>query len=526
MTRPNVQSWDPAATNNTDVGGIGLAENIMRPPAVNNALRELMAEVAKFYDDLGGVNTVAGTGDAITVTTASGLTALATGLVLSFRAGANNTTNVTVNVDGLGAKAIRKVTAGEVALIAGDLVAGGKYLLVYDAAANGAAGAWILLNAASSVFSDAAFRVQDNGDATKQLALEVSGLTTGTTRTLTVPDKNGTLILAADAVPGLGMVNGTLVASVNASNLTIAIKTLAGNDPSAGDPVIVAFRDPNPANGNYQVMTLTAATQIVVGASATLGATSGVPFRIWIVGFNDAGTFRMGVVNALSGTSIMPLRDDVIASAGSGSPSAAQVILCASTVTSKAMRILGYAEYSAGLATAGQWNIVPTKLQLFGPGVSKPGDVVQEVGNTTAAFATGTTGIPFDDTVPQNTEGTQFMSQAIVPVAAPNILEVSHIGVYGNGSANSEVAVALFQDSAANALLAQPASKSTGAGTNAVANIKHRLLAGGLSSTTLKIRAGDDGAGTQNTVTFCGRNGARIYGGAMIASLFIKEIMA
>ena len=44
MTKPNVQSWDPAATNNTDVGGISLAENIMRPPAVNNAPRELMAE--------------------------------------------------------------------------------------------------------------------------------------------------------------------------------------------------------------------------------------------------------------------------------------------------------------------------------------------------------------------------------------------------------------------------------------------------------------------------------------------------
>jgi hypothetical protein len=142
MTRPNVQSWDPAAINNTDVGGISLAENIMRPPAVNNALRELMAEVARLYDDLGGINTVAGTGDAITLTTASTAAALATGLVLSFRAAANNTTNVTINVDGLGAKAIRKVTNAETALVAGDLVAGGKYLLVYDAAANGAAGAW------------------------------------------------------------------------------------------------------------------------------------------------------------------------------------------------------------------------------------------------------------------------------------------------------------------------------------------------------------------------------------------------
>ena len=44
-----------------------------------------------------------------------------------------------------------------------------------------------------STFSDANFRVQDDGDATKQLAFECSGITTSTTRTLTVPDENGTI---------------------------------------------------------------------------------------------------------------------------------------------------------------------------------------------------------------------------------------------------------------------------------------------------------------------------------------------
>ena len=37
------------------------------------------------------------------------------------------------------------------------------------------------------------FRVRDNSDNTKQLAFEVSGVSTGTTRTLTVPDVNGTI---------------------------------------------------------------------------------------------------------------------------------------------------------------------------------------------------------------------------------------------------------------------------------------------------------------------------------------------
>jgi hypothetical protein len=44
-----------------------------------------------------------------------------------------------------------------------------------------------------ATFSDADFRVQDNGDATKQLAFECSGITTGTTRTMTVPNNSGTI---------------------------------------------------------------------------------------------------------------------------------------------------------------------------------------------------------------------------------------------------------------------------------------------------------------------------------------------
>ena len=53
----------------------------------------------------------------------------------------------------------------------------------------------VLLDTSSlpATFSDSAFRVQDNGDATKQLAFECSGISTATTRTMTVPNENGTI---------------------------------------------------------------------------------------------------------------------------------------------------------------------------------------------------------------------------------------------------------------------------------------------------------------------------------------------
>ena len=43
------------------------------------------------------------------------------------------------------------------------------------------------------VTDDNGFRVRDNSDNTKQLAFECSGITGSTTRTLTVPDSDGTI---------------------------------------------------------------------------------------------------------------------------------------------------------------------------------------------------------------------------------------------------------------------------------------------------------------------------------------------
>jgi len=47
------------------------------------------------------------------------------------------------------------------------------------------------------VMSDAAFLLFDDADATKNLKFQLSGITTGTTRTLTVPDASGTIALTS-----------------------------------------------------------------------------------------------------------------------------------------------------------------------------------------------------------------------------------------------------------------------------------------------------------------------------------------
>lgn len=52
-----------------------------------------------------------------------------------------------------------------------------------------------------SDFSDSLFRVSDNSDTTKKLAFECSGITTATTRTLTIPDQDGTILLDTSTLP-------------------------------------------------------------------------------------------------------------------------------------------------------------------------------------------------------------------------------------------------------------------------------------------------------------------------------------
>lgn len=127
------------------------------PSTVNDGLRRAKEILAAFVDDLGGVNTVGGSADALTVALAqvaggNSISAYATGQLFRFASLSTNTTSVTINVNSIGAKHIRKISGGtDVALIAGDIAAGRVNEVIYSAAANAAAGAFILNNPALAI---------------------------------------------------------------------------------------------------------------------------------------------------------------------------------------------------------------------------------------------------------------------------------------------------------------------------------------------------------------------------------------
>jgi hypothetical protein len=140
-----IDEYSTTPASNTQIATIDIAENCL-PGGINNALRQLMADVRAFANDVGGKAVSAGT-DTVTLATATGYTAYADGTILAFIVGGTNTGAATLNVDGVGAKAIRK--GADVAVAAGDLVAGMAAIVIYDASANTAAGAWMLVNPAT-----------------------------------------------------------------------------------------------------------------------------------------------------------------------------------------------------------------------------------------------------------------------------------------------------------------------------------------------------------------------------------------
>lgn len=143
MAKNTIADLDSTSANNADVLGQSTAGGA---PAntIDTIIQNTLALLARFYGDIGGTGTVGGSANAITLTTGSTYQALESGLLVGLKAGAENTAATTLNVDGLGAKAVR--LPGDVALVGGEMVANGRYSFVYDAAYNSAAGAWVLLN--------------------------------------------------------------------------------------------------------------------------------------------------------------------------------------------------------------------------------------------------------------------------------------------------------------------------------------------------------------------------------------------
>jgi hypothetical protein len=150
------------------------------------------------------------------------------------------------------------------------------------------------------------------------------------------------------------------------------------------------------------------------------------------------------------------------------------------------------------------------------------GSVLQVKNFQTGAVATGTTLIPFDGTIPQITEGNQYMSLAITPISATSKLLICVVATVSSSVALQWMTSALFQDSTANALAVNSVF-TVNATAFAPCVFNHFMTSGTTSSTTFTVRSGSADAGT---TTFNGQSADNRLGGVLASSITITEIAA
>lgn len=148
---------------------------------------------------------------------------------------------------------------------------------------------------------------------------------------------------------------------------------------------------------------------------------------------------------------------------------------------------------------------------------------------TSAALnLTGT--IPWDDTAPQITEGTELLTVTITPKKAANLLVVAGTINWAEPTNHSDyLTVALFRDAGANAIASAVDASSNGNGRCTatpgypqVCTLPFRFttVAGSTAATTLRLRVGLNGG---NVYINQGADGRKL-GGALYSTLSVTEI--
>jgi hypothetical protein len=159
-------------------------------------------------------------------------------------------------------------------------------------------------------------------------------------------------------------------------------------------------------------------------------------------------------------------------------------------------------------------------VRINGSTVTAGGKLVAQTSNTTNSVVTGTTAIPQDNTIPQITEGDQYLTVSHTPASAANILEIEGVlNLSSNAALNYLLVNALFQDAVTNALAVGVMQQVVVQGTMTV-RVRHIMTAGTTSAITFRLRGGTSGGAT---TTLNGSGGAGLYGGAFISSITVRE---
>jgi hypothetical protein len=163
-----------------------------------------------------------------------------------------------------------------------------------------------------------------------------------------------------------------------------------------------------------------------------------------------------------------------------------------------------------------------TNVQAALDTIDNAGYIRQIINATNASYLLCDGEIPFDDTIPQKTEGTEIVTATITPKSTTSTLRIDFSGSGTYDIDTSKGTVALFQDATSNALYAKCVSNDQS--YSATLDFVYFMTSGTTSATTFKVRAGTDTSGGGNGIQVNGGGGGtRVYGGVSAARLTITE---
>jgi hypothetical protein len=264
--------------------------------------------------------------------------------------------------------------------------------------------------------------------------------------------------------------------------------------------------------GNYAIDTGTADLYAIAPSPAISAYVVGQAFRLKITHTNVTTTPTLAVNGLTAGVISYSTGGALVA--GALTANALVSVIVASTTPTFHLQTVA-PPVTTGTTSAQASNNTTLATNAYVDRVA-----VQQIATTqTGAEAHNTTSIPYDDTIPQITEGSEYMTCAITPKSATSKLIVEVVANFSS-NANDNITTALFQDATADALAAV-AVNTPGAGAMENVGIVYEMVSGTTSATTFRVRIGSSGGGT---ITFNGAASARLLGGVMASSITITEI--
>jgi hypothetical protein len=152
---------------------------------------------------------------------------------------------------------------------------------------------------------------------------------------------------------------------------------------------------------------------------------------------------------------------------------------------------------------------------------SKPkGTVLQIATFATGLYASGTTLMNADNTIPQSNEGDQFMSLSFTPLSNASKLLIDARGIFATNASSNNAIMALFKDADANALNSSINYMATGQGM-VTATLRYEMASPGPAPITFKVRAG----GNNSSIFSMNGNPAvgQFFGGTLTSGIMVTE---